>query len=421
MLNDWFYWLSTKHPEQLLLFLWAFVLFDTPRYAISKLFMFFYDFFSWKKEEKFDYCPTVCVILSGYNEESVIYKTLDSIWGSYPKLEIIVIDDGSIDSTLTIAKKFAECHEKVLILRREKRGGKASAVNFGLCFTKAEIIVVADTDSYLSPNAIWEIVQPLKDTKVGAVSGTLKTSNPFSSLVSCCQAYEYLNSIFVGRMLSARLGILGIVSGAWGAFRREALERTKGMDVGPPEDLDMTLKIRKSGYEIANAPYAICYTEVPESWLNLLKQRRRWDQGGAIRNHCRKHLDMACFWHKNFSWTNFFTLSESWLFNFIFTYVNLLYFSWLFFWLPFSESLFILLSLYIIYFSFDFLQVITILYYTNEFKKDCLICLVFPLIPIYQFLLFWVRVLATTEEWLFRRSYDDNYVPLHVRQRTWQW
>src|SRR5262249_46442443 len=161
----------------------------------------------------------------------------------------------------------------------------------------------------LGPSAIWEIVQPLANPAVGAVAGAV-LSRGYHNLVTWLQAYEYLHTIFVGRILSARMGILGIISGAFVAFRRSALDRVMGWDVGPPEDLDLTLSLRKAGYEIAFAPYAQCFTDTPPTWWGLIKQRQRWDRSGAIRNHCRKHVDMAFFWSSHFRFSDFCVVLE---------------------------------------------------------------------------------------------------------------
>src|SRR5262249_10946771 len=147
----------------------------------------------------------------------------------------------------------------VLVLRRPRRSGKSSATNFALTYTRADVVIVIDCDSSVGPGALWEIVQPLRDPQVGAVAGNILARNPFTNLCTWLQGYEYSSTIFVGRMLSARLGILGIVSGAFGAFRRDVLAQVNGWDVGPPEDLDLTLTIRKAGYRIEFAPYAECY------------------------------------------------------------------------------------------------------------------------------------------------------------------
>src|SRR5688572_14017118 len=100
MLSDWTYWLSHRHPEQLLGLLVALLLTDGPRYALSKILMCVWD---WgratvrlvsgrSRPTTFTHCPSVCLIVAGHNEADGIEATLAGVWGTYPKLEIIVVD-----------------------------------------------------------------------------------------------------------------------------------------------------------------------------------------------------------------------------------------------------------------------------------------------------------------------------------------
>jgi cellulose synthase/poly-beta-1,6-N-acetylglucosamine synthase-like glycosyltransferase len=293
-------------------------------------------------------------------------------------------------------------------------------MNFGLQYLHSEIIVVVDADSGLGPQALERIVQPLKDPRVGAVAGTILGRQPFANLVSWLQAYEYLSSIFVGRMVAARLGILGIVSGAFGAFRRSALTAVNGWDVGPPEDLDLTLTLRKAGYRIASAARAMCFTDLPTTWYALARQRMRWEQSGAIRNHCRKHLDLACVWRRNLLWSDLFLLAESWLTNIVCLIGIWAWILWLCVnWTP--ECWLLLFGLYVCYLALELVQAVVILYYSVDPGHDALVCLVVPIVPFYQIFLMMVRSVALVREALFRSSFQDNYVPRHVREATWKW
>ena len=136
-----------------------------------------------------------------------------------------MVDDGSSDGMTQVGHDFARLHENVLVLTK-RRGGKSSAMNFALPFARAEVVIVVDADSHLAPNAIWEIVQPLADPRVGAVSGNVLVRNEFQNLVTRLQGFEYQRSIFMGRMVSDRLNLLGIASGAFlaGSFRCTALQ-----------------------------------------------------------------------------------------------------------------------------------------------------------------------------------------------------
>lgn len=428
MLTDWIHWLSSRHPNELLLLLLGLLLTDVPRYALSKLVLCLW---CWGRDtvnllcgrplpEEFTYCPSVCAVVAGHNEEEVIESTLASLWGTYPRLEIIVVDDGSTDGMAAAARRFARAHPGVQVLQRPDRGGKSSALNWPLSYTQAEVIVVVDADSELGPSALWEIVQPLRDPRVGAVSGAVVVRNPFHGLVTWLQAYEYLSTIFIGRMVYAWMGILGIISGAFGAFRRTALDQVHGWDVGPPEDLDLTLAIRKLGYRIAFAAYAQCFTEAPTTWWGLIRQRLRWDRSGVIRNHCRKHLDMACFWSKNFRLSNLFLFLETWFFSIMCTYGIWVWAVVFCFRLP-ENWWQVLVALYLCYIVFELIQVLTNLYFTPSPGRDLLISVVFIFMPFYQVVMLAVRLVATTQELLWRASSDDNYVPRKVREATWRW
>jgi cellulose synthase/poly-beta-1,6-N-acetylglucosamine synthase-like glycosyltransferase len=411
-----------------LTFLLGLLLTDAPRYALSRVVLCLWDWSTaaarWlhgrATQESFQYCPSVCVILAGYNEAETIGATLESVYGSYPRLEIIVVDDGSTDGMAAVARRYARTHPGVCVLSRPERGGKSSAMNFALAYVQAEVVVVVDADSHLGPAALWEIVQPFQKPRVGAVAGNVVARNPFVNLCTWMQAYEYLNTIFIGRMLAERLGILGIVSGAHGAFRTDVLRQVHGWDVGPPEDLDLTLTIRKAGYDIAFAPYACCYTEVPENWKALVKQRRRWERSGVVRNHCRKHLDMVYFWQAHFRWSNLLLFMECWFFNVFCTLGIWVWFAW-FFWQQSPDSWHVLFTLYCGYIALEVVQVLAILNYSTERLRHALICTVFLLAPFYQVLMLAVRLWATVEEIFFRGSFEDDYVPLKVRQATWNW
>lgn len=428
MLSDWIHWLSWRHTDQLLAFLWALLLIDSPRYALSKGLLLLDDLgqaaWQWLRgapaSEACRYCPSVCVILAGYNEEDNVDIALRSVWGTYPRLEIIVVDDGSLDATGRRAREFGRGNPGVLVLDRPERGGKSSADNFALAYTRAEVIVIMDTDSQLGPDAIWEIVQPLRDPAVGGVSASVLVRDPFHNLVTWFQAYEYLQTIFHGRMVAARVGMLGIISGAFGAFRRTVLDHGMGNDVGPDEDTDLTLRIRKFGWKIAFAPHALCYTDVPPTWGSLVKQRLLWDEGALVRYHCRKHADMVYFWSSNFRWRDFFFLLESWFFHIIFQIGIWIWIVWFCWKLPPDWGK-ILLTLYFCYLVFEIAQFLPLFYYSRNWRRDALICCLVPLVPFYHVFIFLVRSAAVVSETLFRSSADHNYVPARVRRATWRW
>ena len=254
---------------------------------------------------------------------------------------------------------------------------------------------------------------------MGAVAGTVLARNGNVNLVSQLQAAEYLRSIFLGRMLSSRLGVLGIVSGAFGAYRREALIRAGGWDVGPGEDGDLVLRLRKSGWHIVHAPYAQCMSNVPLTWRQLFKQRRRWEWA-AVTLECRKHVDLANIHSPNFRFSNLALLLDTWFFRIGMTLAFFVYLL-LLPWMKVHSLGFVLLTNYVLYLGFELVQWVVLLYYTPNLRRDAWAILCLPLVPCYYMFLKVASLVAMVEEFLWRRSYDDNFVPSHVRQVTWHW
>lgn len=423
---NWCHWFSSLHLDELFAVVGGLFLLDGPRYALGTVLMCFWDWgrllFGLDTEyetKAYTYCPSVSVVIVGHNEAETIGATLGTIWGTYPRLEIIVVDDGSTDGMADKARDFANDHTGVRVLTCTRRSGKAAALNTALHYSNSEVIVPVDADSELGEHAIWEIVQPLENPKVGAVAGAILARNAFCTFATWIQAYEYLHAIFMGRMLNARLSILGIVSGAFGAFRGDELRRIMGWDVGHGEDGDLTLRLRKSGYRVAFAPYAQCFTNVPLSFRKLFKQRRRWNRG-VIRHKSRKHIDMAYFWSPSFRWTNFFHLLDAWVFRILCLlaiWVHLVVITW-----DTPNNLpQIIALLYLCYVGFQVVQTLPIMYYSNARSRDAFILLALPFAPAYQFFLRLARTVSILEEVFFRMSYRDNFYPAHIRHATWHW
>ena len=427
MLVDWKQWATSLRPDEIWAILFFMLFVDGTRYAFCTLCIVLVDLVMaiWdaacfrRRPHQYQHCPSICLLIVGHNDGDAIESSLNSVWGKYPRSEIIVVDDGSTDRMAERARCFAQDHAGVLVLSRPGRGGKSSALNWGLAYTQAEIIVCVDSDTRLSESAIWEIVQPFIDPSVGGVSATVSVRNAFSNLCTWLQAYEYRQTVFMGRMMQARIGTLGIVSGAFGAFRRSVLEQVGGWDVGPGEDGDLVLRILKSRYRIVTASYAESMTNVPTTWQRLFKQRMRWDRT-VITFECRKHLDLAFFWFSNFRFSSGVLLFERWFFNIICVFTYWGYGVWLcchhlLDFLPLAAFL------YTCQLSLELVQLLLLLCYSTSPFRDLCIAMVLPLYPFYQAFLKGADAIAIVYEIFCRSSGDDNFVPERVRNATWRW
>jgi peptidoglycan-N-acetylglucosamine deacetylase len=226
------------------------------------------------------YAPPVTVIVPAYREEAVIVKTIQSLVSQeYPgELEVLVVDDGSPDATYERARAAFGDHPRVRLFRKAN-GGKASALNFGLTAARGEIVICLDADTIFAPNTVGELVEPLRDPKVGAVAGNAKVGNRIN-IVTRWQAIEYVTSQNLDRRAFSLLNCITVVPGAVGAWRKDLVFAAGGFSEETlAEDQDLTLAIRRAGHAIAYADEAIGYTEAPDTLRMLSRQRFRWSFG----------------------------------------------------------------------------------------------------------------------------------------------
>lgn len=223
--------------------------------------------------------PELTVLVPAYNEAGYIGDTIESFLAAeYPpaKLDIVVIDDGSTDATYEEARAYAS--EGVTVLTKEN-GGKHAALNYGLSRTDGQLFLTVDADSVIAPDAIEEIVRSLEATPdAAAIAGNVKISNR-GKLITDLQALEYVLGINTFRRVFDLLGVVTVVPGCLGLFKREGIETIGRYSSDTlTEDFDLTIELLKRGFKIHHSN-AIVYTEAPDTWTNLYRQRIRWFRG----------------------------------------------------------------------------------------------------------------------------------------------
>lgn len=262
-----------------------------------------------------DYQPRVTALVPAYREEVVIVRTIRSLLAQdYPHLDVVVIDDGSPDRTYEVcAAAFAD--EPRVTLVRKSNGGKASALNTGLTRATGEIVVAVDADTVFPPDAIRELIRPLADPRTAAVAGNAKVGNRLNT-VTRFQAIEYVTSQNLDRRAFELLNGITVVPGAIGAWRRDLVRQVGGFsDATLAEDQDLTMTLLRFGFRIAYADRAVAYTEAPDTFRALAKQRFRWSYGTL---QCAwKHR--AAFLRREAGGLGFVGLPNIWLFQIGFT------------------------------------------------------------------------------------------------------
>ena len=223
------------------------------------------------------YRGPVTVLVPAHNEEKVMARTLQALLDNdYPDLEIIVVDDGSYDRTVSVAMAFAAYGVRVIQL---PHSGKAQALRVGFAAASNPVIVALDADTVLARRTVRRLVEPFGDPRVGAVAGNPKVGNR-GTLLTRFQILEYVLTLNLERRVYTMLNCVPIVPGAVGAWRRTAVASVGGFSADTlAEDTDVTLALGRAGYRVRYVPSAVAYTEVPETLRQLSRQRNRWAFG----------------------------------------------------------------------------------------------------------------------------------------------
>ncbi|HAH06641.1 MAG TPA: glycosyl transferase [Elusimicrobia bacterium] len=304
--------------------------------------------------------PAVSILVPAHNEAVSIAVTVNNLLHiDYMRFEVIVINDGSTDSTLEELKKGfrlvpadiptagpldtqpvlaayrSEVHHNLLVLDK-KNGGKSDALNAGLNIARYAYFCTIDADAILEPDAIQRVMRPVMESpvRVIGVGGIVRVANgcriekgrivevdlPWSPL-PVFQVVEYFRAFLSGRTGYSRINALMIVSGAFGLFERSLVVEIGGYrkdTVG--EDMDLVCRLhdhmRRGGvkdYLIEFVPDPVCWTEAPSSVAVLSRQRRRWQKGllEVLSEHTRMLFNPRYGWLGLFSYP-FLLFFEGW-------------------------------------------------------------------------------------------------------------
>ncbi|MBV1889673.1 MAG: glycosyltransferase family 2 protein [Gammaproteobacteria bacterium] len=424
MFEEAFRFLSNLHGWQIVYYFWPFLLIDFARYVVLDIVILaWYLPKRWREKplrlkargQLFAERPLVSVLVPGKNEGKHLARLASSLTQqTYKNLEIIIVDDGSDDDTPIIGRALEKNGSISRFVRNEVRGGKASAANTALHYSRGKYIVHIDADSHLNNAAIETILLPFyMDSNIGAVGGDVRVANTTVGFATRLQGIEYMKVLSVGRTVSSSLNILRIIAGAHGAFRRDILQQLGGWDVGPGLDGDLSVKIRKLGLRIVHEPSAVCYTNAPVSFPRLAKQRYRWDRS-MIRFRLRKHADVFRF-DANFQFSNFISFVENTVFNLI---LNIKWWIYTIQLIILQEfALYILIVNYFLYLVANVASFLCAcaLYGNTMTRREWALMPFLPLAPFYTGLfLRIIRTFSHLMELAHRQSYRDKWNPWKV-------
>lgn len=226
--------------------------------------------------------PSVTIAVPCWNEEKTLAGTLDSLLAlEYPKdkLSIIVVDDGSTDRTLLIARSYEDAHPDQITAITKENGGKHTAVNLALSQAKGELFGCLDADSFVDKKALAIIAAYFVNHKEAmAVTPCIHIRSP-KTIIQRIQAIEYLLGVFL-RKSFGQLDAIQVTPGPFSIFKREIFARIGNYrKAHNTEDYEITLRMHKNHLKIMNSHKALVYTVGPATFRGYFYQRLRWSRG----------------------------------------------------------------------------------------------------------------------------------------------
>jgi len=291
----------------------------------------------YKKENRFaDYksilssplAPSVTLIAPAYNEGATIIENVKSLMSVYyAQFEVLIVNDGSKDDTLQkliseydlelvdfavdykvetkevkgVYKSSRAAYSSLTVVDKVN-GGKADALNVGLNISEYDYVTCIDVDCVLEQDAILKLMKPFltnNEERVIATGGVIRIANSCiikngklehvevpKNWIARIQVLEYFRAFLLGRIAWNRMDALLLISGALGVFDKEIALKSGGYNhntVG--EDMELVVRMRKYmsdqklAYRVEFVPDPLCWTEVPEDFKVLGRQRNRWTRG----------------------------------------------------------------------------------------------------------------------------------------------
>jgi len=231
-----------------------------------------------------DDLPSISVIVPVKNEESVVGRLLNAFLKvDYPeeKMEIVVVEDGSVDKTAKICNDFAKEHpNKVKVISRNCSDGKPSALMEALKHIKSEIVGVFDADNVPEPDVLLRAAEYFKDSSIAAVQGRVLAINAEENVLTRFVAKE--EAVRYDGFMGGKeaLGLFVPLNGTCYFVKKAVLKAVGGWDTNAlSEDMELAARLVNKSYKIKYASDVRSWQEYPASITGFFKQRVRWFRG----------------------------------------------------------------------------------------------------------------------------------------------
>jgi biofilm PGA synthesis N-glycosyltransferase PgaC len=223
------------------------------------------------------YNPTISLLVPTYNEEEVVQLKLENLCKlEYPieRIQIIIVDSASEDKTLDKVYEFIKHHPQldIEVIKESQRCGKSNALNIALQHATGDVIIVSDSDCFLSPDILSKALPYLSDKSVGAVTGREMILNRKQSWITETEL-EYGNFAHTMRLGESKIHSTIFFEGGFGAYKKEKLvefDSQTGAD-----DSGTAFNMVQKGDRTLFIPEATFFTVFPYSWKGKAKIKMR--------------------------------------------------------------------------------------------------------------------------------------------------
>jgi len=227
--------------------------------------------------------PGVSILIPCYNEGANAVETITyALNVDYPEFEVIAINDGSNDNTLEILLALAHDNPRLKVVNLVENQGKALALQAGALVAKYEYLIGIDGDALIDQQCVhWMVKHFIRYPEVAAVTGNPRIRNR-TSLLGKIQVGEFSSIVGMIKRAQRSFGRLFTVSGVITGFRKAAVHEVGYWSPDMlTEDIDITWKLQRNGWDVRFEPRALVWILMPETMSGLWKQRLRWAMGGV--------------------------------------------------------------------------------------------------------------------------------------------
>ena len=238
-----------------------------------------------------EFLPHVSVIIPCFNEEEWITTTIRTSLNQYypeDRLEVVVVDDCSTDNSLQVIRDLQqnnpEVAERLVVVPLPNNQGKRHALAAGVAQSRGDFLVFVDSDSFLQPDAVSELIQPMRDPKIAGATGRCEVENKWTNFLTKMQAVRYFIGFRIFKSAESIFNAVTCLSGPLSCYRRETVlyyledwvnQHFLGRQATFGDDRSLTnflLKKNRTVYQDS----AVCSTIVPSTLKKFLKQQMRW-------------------------------------------------------------------------------------------------------------------------------------------------